>query len=382
MNYGRTFVEIDLDAARHNVESIRNKIPKNTKLLTVVKADAYGHGAIKVAKALKEKSDFFGVASVAEGIELRNAGIENPILVLGYSDENDIFDAVKNDIRITVFTYEKALLLSNEALNQGKMAKIHIAVDTGMSRIGFQVTEESADAVKKISKLPNICIEGIFSHFAESDERDLSRAVGQRELFSAFLSMLDERKVNIEIKHINNSAAIINFDECFDMVRAGIIVYGLSPSKEVDSSLLDLKSVMSWKSHIFYLKQLEKGRQISYGGTYEAKRDMIVATVPVGYADGYPRCLSNKGKVIINGCFAPIVGRVCMDFLMVDVTDVPFVKEGDTVTFVGTDGELTLTMEEVSEEAHSFNYELPCRITRRVTRVYKQQGETTVEHLL
>ncbi len=383
MNYGRTHIEIDLDAVVHNIGCVRNRIPESTKLLTVVKADAYGHGAVEVSKALCDKTDFFGVASVPEGVQLRLAGIVNPILVLGYSDKNDIPDAVKYDIRIPVFTFDKAVELSREASKQQKSAKFHIAVDTGMSRIGLEPCEESVDLISRITALPFIEAEGIFSHFAESDENDLTRAIAQKELFTSFISMLEEKNICIPIKHINNSAAIMNFDDSFDMVRSGIVTYGLYPSKEVDRSLLDLKPVMSWYSTVFYVKKLQKGRQISYGGTFEATEDMIIATIPVGYADGYPRCLSNKGKVIINGHFAPVVGRVCMDFLMVDVTDIPCVKEGDTVVLVGTDGDASLTMEDVADPACSFNYELPCRITRRVTRIYKQQGKLwSVDYLL
>ncbi len=380
MNYGRTYTVTDLDAIKRNTESVRSKIGSKCRLLTVVKADAYGHGAVMVSKALGDVSDFFGVASAAEGIQLRKSGIANPILVLGYSDDYDIKNAIEEDISLSVFSLTTAKKISDEAKRLGRTAKIHIAVDTGMSRIGFFTSMENALEVKRISELEFIRIEGIFSHFAEADEEDLSKAVAQREKFCEFIEKIEKLGVNVGIRHINNSGAIMNFDESFDMVRSGIVTYGMYPSKEVNKEKLRIEPALCWKTHVFCLKNIKKGTEISYGGTYEATRDTVIATLPVGYADGYPRCLSNKGKVLIRGRFAPIVGRVCMDFMMVDVTDIKDVKEGDTVTLVGKDGESFLSMEEVADEAYSFNYELPCRITRRVTRVYKSGEEITVQH--
>ena len=244
-----------------------------------------------------------------------------------------------------------------------------------MSRIGFQVNEESADICKKITELPSIEAEGLFSHFATADCADLTRAKAQREKYKKFVSLLEERGINIPVKHLNNSAGIMNFDEYFDMCRMGIILYGLYPSDEVDKSLLSLKPVMSWRARISHIKALEAGREISYGGTYKTKESRIIATVPVGYADGYPRCLSNRGRVLVNGEFADIVGRVCMDQFMIDITDIPNVEVGSEVVLVGKSGNNELTMEEVSEEAYSFNYELPCRVARRVVRVYYKDGK-------
>lgn len=243
-----------------------------------------------------------------------------------------------------------------------------------MSRIGFQVNKESADACLEITKLPNIEAEGLFSHFATADEKDLSKAIAQRDKFKEFIKLLEERGINIPIKHINNSAGIMNFDEYFDMCRMGIILYGLYPSHEVDENLLKIKPVMEWRAHITHIKELEPGREISYGGTYKTGETRRIATIPVGYADGYPRCLSNKGKVLINGEFAPITGRVCMDQFMVDITGID-AKVGDTVVLVGKSGSKELSMEEVSESAYSFNYELPCRVARRVPRTYYRDGK-------
>lgn len=373
--YQRTYAKIDLDAIEYNINNVLRKLDSRAKLLAVIKADAYGHGAVEVGALLKDKADFFGVANVDEAMELINAGLNNPILVLGYVSPNQFDTVVKNNIRVPIFSFDTAKALSDEAVLQNKNIPFHFCIDTGMSRIGFQVSEQSADICKKITQLPNISAEGIFSHFATADEKDLSKAKRQRELYNHFISMLNERGVNIPVKHLNNSAGIMVFDDTYDMVRSGIITYGLYPSGEVDKSLLDIKPAMEWKTHISHIKTLEAGREISYGGTYTTEKDTVVATVPVGYADGYPRCLSNLGRVIINGKYAKILGRVCMDQFMVDVTDIPDVKLEDEVTLVGRDGDAVLTMEEVSELAHSFNYELPCRISRRVPRVYVKNKE-------
>ncbi len=371
----RTEAAVDLDAVDYNFENTRKKIPQGVKLLCVIKADAYGHGAVALARHLENKCDFYGVACIEEAIELKKAGIKTPVLILGWVAPEAFKEIVKYDIRIPIFHYKDAKALSDEAVRQGKTAPFHFCADTGMSRIGFQVSEESADLCAKILKLPNIKAEGLFSHFATADETDLSKAKAQREKFKEFAAMLEARGISIPIKHINNSAGIMNFDEYFDMCRMGIILYGLYPSGEVDKSLLSIKPCMQWTTHISHIKTLEPGREISYGGTYKTTKETRVATIPVGYADGYPRCLSNRGKVIINGKFAPIIGRVCMDQFMVDISDIE-AKIEDKVTLVGTNGGLTLSMEYVSEAAYSFNYELPCRIARRVPRTYYSGGES------
>lgn len=372
--YFRTEAAIDLDAAEHNFNVTRAKLPENVKLLCVIKADAYGHGAVPLAKLFEGRADFYGVACIEEAIELKKAGIKTPVLILGAVPKEFYSDIVKYDIRVPIFNLEDAKALSAEAVKQSKTAPFHFCVDTGMSRIGFQVNKESADACLEITKLPNIEAEGLFSHFATADEKDLSKAIAQRDKFKEFIKLLEERGINIPIKHINNSAGIMNFDEYFDMCRMGIILYGLYPSHEVDENLLKIKPVMEWRAHITHIKELEPGREISYGGTYKTGETRRIATIPVGYADGYPRCLSNKGKVIINGEFAPITGRVCMDQFMVDITGID-AKVGDTVVLVGKSGRKELSMEEVSESAYSFNYELPCRVARRVPRTYYRDGK-------
>ena len=381
--YHRTYAQINLDAVNHNINNVIDKIGSNAKLLAVIKADAYGHGAVEIGRLLEDRCSFFGVACTAEALELINTGLTRPILILGYVSPCEYPKIVKNDIRIPIFSLEDAKAFSDEAVRQGKTVPFHFCIDTGMSRIGFQVNEESADICKKISALPNIKAEGLFSHFATADEKNLTKAMAQRSKYIDFDNMLRDRGVNVEIRHLNNSAGIMVFDNYFDMVRSGIITYGLYPSDEVDKSLLNIEPALQWKTHISHIKTLPAGREISYGGTYKTTGDTVIATIPVGYADGYPRSLSNKGRVIINGRYAPIVGRICMDQFMVNVTDIPDAKVGDCVTLVGADGDACLSMEEVSNLSGSFNYELPCRISRRVPRVYIKNGEEykTVEYI-
>ena len=334
MNH-RTYLKIDLNKLEHNFNCVRNKLPSDVKILGVIKANAYGHGAVEIGKFLDDKCDFFGVACIEEAVELKKAEIKTPILILGRVFPFDIETAVKYDVRIPIFSYEDAVVLSNEAVKQGKNVPFHFCIDTGMSRIGFQVSDESADICKSITELPNIFAEGLFSHFATADENDLSKAVEQRNKYKKFCKMLSDRKVEIPIKHLNNSAGIMNFDEYFDMCRMGIITYGLYPSDEVDKGILDLEPIMSWHAKISHVKELEPNREISYGGTFKTDKITKVATVPVGYADGFPRCLSNKGRVIINGKYAKILGRVCMDQFMVDVSDIEC-NVNDEVVLFGT----------------------------------------------
>ena len=374
MNH-RTYLKVDLNKLEHNFNCVRNKLPNNIKILGVIKANAYGHGAVEIGKFLDGKCDFFGVACIEEAVELKKAEIKTPILILGRVFPFDIETAVKYDVRIPIFSYDDAVALSNEAVKQGKNMPFHFCIDTGMSRIGFQVNEESADICKSITELPNIFAEGLFSHFATADEKDLSKAVEQRNKYKKFCKMLSDRGIEIPIKHLNNSAGIMNFDEYFDMCRMGIITYGLYPSDEVNKDILDLEPIMSWHSKISHIKELEPNREISYGGTFKTDRVTKVATVPVGYADGFPRCLSNKGKVIINGKYAKILGRVCMDQFMVDVSDIEC-NINDEVVLFGTQKNAHISLEELANSAYSFNYELPCRIPVRVNRVYVYNDRT------
>ena len=372
LNFDSTRVKIDLDAISDNFDAIRRKA--GVPVMAVIKADAYGHGAIQVARLLEDRCAFFGVSSMLEAMELRHAGLTAPILILGYTPVNAYPTAIAEGIRPTIFHYEDALALSRAARELGRQAPFHFAIDTGMSRIGFQVTEAAADLCAGIAALPGLKAEGLFSHFATADCADLSRAKRQAELFDAFAGMLKQRGVDIPIRHLNNSAGIMNFCTHYEMVRSGIVTYGMYPSNEVSPELLKLKPALQWYSQVTHVKVLPAGREISYGGTCVTTKDTVVATVSVGYADGYRRSLSGKFHVLIRGKKAPILGRVCMDQLMVDVTHIPGVSVGDQVTLIGRDGDEVITIEEISAAAGSFNYEFACGISRRVPRIYIQDG--------
>ena len=382
MDFDSTRVKIDLDAIASNMDAIREKA--GVPVMAVVKADAYGHGAVQVARLLQDKCAFFCVSSILEAMELRQAGLSTPILILGHTPADAFPTAIREGIRPTIYRLEDALALSKAAQFLELPARFHFAVDTGMSRIGFQVTEEDADICARIASLPGLFAEGLFSHFATADCADLSRAEQQAERFAEFDGMLRRRGVKVPIRHLNNSAGLMNFATPYEMVRSGIITYGMYPSDEVDPSLLSLRPALQWLSRVTHVKTLPAGREISYGGTYVTKADTVVATIPVGYADGYRRNLSGKFYVLIHGQKAPILGRICMDQMMVDVTHIPGVQVGDRVTLVGADGDETITMEQISAQADSFNYEFVCGISRRVPRLYVQGGKTihTVHYLL
>lgn len=371
------YVKIDMDAILRNYRAVREKA--GVPVMAVVKADAYGHGAVQIARLLQPECPFFGVSSVSEALELRRAGIDTPILILGHTPASAFPMLVGAGIRPTIFSYEDALELSRQAKQAGVTAPLHLAVDTGMSRIGFQAAEEAADICARIAQLPHIEIEGLFSHFATADSRDLTRSHTQAQLFDRFVQLLQDRGVSVKLRHLDNSAGIMNFDSHYEMVRSGIITYGLYPSDEVSPALLCLTPALSWHSRVSHVKTLPAGRQISYGGTYETQRDTRVATVPVGYADGYRRALSSKFHVLIHGKKAPILGRVCMDQMMVDVTNIPETAVNDPVTLIGTDGSETITMEQIAAAADTFNYEFTCGISRRVCRCYTKNGQTVQE---
>ena len=378
MAVNRVRADIDLDAVLYNMESMHKKLKPGTKIAAVVKADGYGHGAVEISRVLENLPYLWGyaVATSNEAMQLVEAGRKKPIIILGLSFPEQFEEIVENDLRPAVCTYETAQALSDIAAEKKKVCRIHIKVDTGMSRIGFQVTPESADMVARISKLPNIMIEGIFTHFARADESSKAPAYEQFKQFEKMIAMVEEKGVQIPLKHCSNSAGIVEIPECnMDMVRAGITLYGLWPSEEVDKTKISLKPVMSLRSRVAYVKELLPGRQISYGGTFTVKKKMTVATVPVGYGDGYARGLSNKGWVLIKGQKAPICGRVCMDQCMVDVTDIPEVKIGDTVTLLGKDADEEITMEQLGELSGRFNYEFACLITPRVPRIYHKNND-------
>lgn len=382
MYHDNTYVTVDLDAIAHNIEAVRKKA--GVPVMAVVKADAYGHGAIPVAKLLENKCAFFGVSSISEALELRSAGIRTPILILGHTPSSAFSLAIEQDIRPSIFSLDGAWKLSEEAQKLNKTAKFHFAVDTGMSRIGFPLCEASADECAQAAKLPSVFAEGLFSHFATADCADLSRAKAQAQRFDRFISMLRQRGVEIPICHLNNSAGIMNFSNNYDMVRSGIVTYGLYPSSEVDPQLLPLTPALTWRSRVTHLQELPAGREIGYGGTYVTTKPTRVATIPVGYADGYRWSLSGKFHVLIHGQLAPILGRVCMDQMMVDVTHIPDVAIGNKVILVGQQESQRITAEEIAEAAGSFNYEFLCGISRRVPRYYVKDGKTvqTIHYLL
>ena len=377
--YRRVHADIDLDAVLFNFEQMSRTVPEGTQIMAVVKTDAYGHGAVPLA-ALLEPQDYlwgFATATVDEAVELRKAGIEKPILVLGYSFPECFEDIVKYDIRQTVFQFEMAELLSKEAVKQNKKVFVHVKLDTGMGRIGYQKVEEAVHDTVKMKNLPMLELEGVFTHFANADTKNQKFTFQQLSKFEEMIRAMEAEGVTFELKHCANSAGIIELSERkFDLVRAGIISYGMWPSDEVKKDVVQLKPILSLKSHVVYVKEVEEGTPVSYGSTWRAEGRRKIATVPVGYGDGYPRSLSNKGYVLIKGYKVPIAGRVCMDQLMVDVTDVPEeIKIGDRVTLIGTDGEHTITAEELGDLSGRFNYELMCDLGNRIARIYYQNGK-------
>lgn len=371
LGYERARAEINLANIRENLINLKKLVNPDSKALAVIKADGYGHGAVEIAHYIDDITDAYAVAMIDEAIELREHGISKTILILGYTPDEYLHYVVENDISQTVYDFDTARILSELAISQNKTALIHIKLDTGMGRLGFQCDEAGIEEIIRISKLSNIRLEGCFTHFSKADEISLDYT---REQFDKYMYMINElAKCNItfDIRHVCNSAAAIQFPEAsLDMVRYGIALYGLYPSDEVDQSIIELKPAMAIKSVVSHIKELEPGKLISYGGTYKTSKSTLVATIPFGYADGYPRARSNIGKVIINGHYAPIIGRVCMDQFMVDVTNIPNVKKGSIVTIMGSEGELNISAEEIAADASSFNYELVCGINKRVARVY------------
>ncbi len=373
--YYRTYAKISIDAIENNLNQLKSKLNAGVLTLAIVKADAYGHGAVGVSKAIQEKVDYFGIAELMEAVELREAGVEKPILVLSYTSPYLYETLIKNELTQTIFNYDDAVELSKAAVRLNKIARVHIAVDTGMSRIGFFCNAESVEIVKRINDLPNLYIEGIFSHYACADCEDRSTTQRQTQIFKDFIKALEDRGMYIPIKHLSNSAGILTCDEQFDMVRMGIVLYGLYPDTFVDDGSISLQPAMKIVSHVIHVKEVPEGSGVSYGHTYFTKGKTRIATVCIGYADGFSRTLSNMGRVLINGNFAKIIGRVCMDQLMVDVTDLPDVKVGDEVTILGKDGENEITAEEIAKLTDTINYEVICQFQKRVTILQYKNGE-------
>lgn len=382
-DYQRVYAQIDLDAIKSNMDHMKQNIHRETQMIGVVKADGYGHGAIPIAKELETLPYLWGlaVATPEEAFILRNAGITKPVLILGYTFSYSYERMIKEEIRITVFRQDtlaelsEAVRLLSEKASPLK-AKIHIKIDTGMSRIGIRPDDEGIAFVRKALKTEGIEVEGIFTHFARADEADKSAANRQLRLFTEFTERLEkEAGVRIPLKHCSNSAGIVEIPAANkDAVRAGITLYGLWPSGEVRKDIVSLTPALSLYSHLVSVKEIKAGEEVSYGGTFQAKKDMKIATVPVGYGDGYPRGLSGKGYVLLHGKKAAVLGRVCMDQFMIDVSGIEEAKEGDLVTLIGAEGEYQITMEELGSLSGRFNYELACCLGKRIPRVYTKGG--------
>lgn len=377
--YERVYAEVDLSAVLYNMERMHEAVSPQTKMIGVIKTDGYGHGAVPIGRELEKLPYVFGyaVATAEEAFILRRAGLSKPILILGYTFPYSYDELVLQEVRPAVFRKDAVEALDVCAGRLGRKAVVHVKVDTGMSRIGIRPDEEGLGFMEWIAGLAHIEVEGIFTHFARADESDHSAALSQLAKFTAFVEEAERRMgKQIPLKHCSNSAGILTLPQAnLSLVRAGITLYGLSPSGEVTKEMLSLRPVLSLKSRLVYVKEIEAGTPVSYGGTFVAKERMRIATIPVGYGDGYPRGLSGKGSVLVRGKRAPILGRVCMDQFMVDVSDIPDVSEGDVVTLIGADGGEEITMEELGELSGRFNYELACCLGKRIPRVYVKDGE-------
>jgi len=369
--FDRVYAKIHLDHVEENMKAMQANLTDGTKMIGVVKADGYGHGAVPIAKTIDPYVIGFAVATAEEGFQLRKHGITKSILVLGVTPPSLYERLIEEEICPAMFKLDRCMLLSDIAVKAGKKAKIHIAVDTGMSRIGLMPTEDSADTVKEIAELPGIEIEGLFTHFARADETDKASTMEQLRKFKMFIEMLKNRGIEIPLCHCSNSAGIVDIKEAnMDAVRAGITIYGLYPSDEVEKHLVPIKPAMELISYITYIKEIGPGIEVSYGGTFTTERNTRIGTVCVGYGDGYPRNMSGKGHVLVKGKKVPILGRVCMDQLMIDLTDVEDVNEWDEVTLLGRDGDEEITMEELAAACGGFHYEIPCVIGKRVPRLF------------
>lgn len=379
--YQRVYAVIDLDAVCHNMEHMKMNLSDGTKMIGVIKADGYGHGAVQIGREL-EKMDYvsgYAVATVEEAMILRHAGLKKPILILGYTFPYCYEDLIRHDIRPAVFRTDTVEELSKCACRMGKPVKVHVKVDTGMTRVGIRPDDAGVAFVNRVLHTEGVELEGMFTHFARADEVDKASAREQLKRICDFMTRVEtELNCHIPIRHCSNSAGLIELPEAnMDVVRAGISIYGLWPSEQVSRDIVDLQPVLSLKSHIVYMKEVEAGVPISYGGTYITPEKMRVATIPVGYGDGYPRGLSGKGHVLIRGRKAPILGRVCMDQFMVSVEDIPEAEVGDEVTLIGNDKEMRITMEELGVISGRFNYELACDLSKRIPRIYMKDGRIT-----
>lgn len=373
----RVLALIDLDALAFNIKNIRARTKKGTGIIGIIKADAYGHGSVETAEVLLENgADWLAVAVVDEALNLRRNGIKAPVLLLGYTPELRLEDVINNGFIQTVYSYDIAQKLSKAAVRLGKTAVVHIKIDTGMGRIGYRVNEDAANEIVEISKLPNIEVNGMFTHFSTADEADKTYTYSQYDKFVKMDAKLKEKGLHIPVRHASNSAGIMDFDNMmFDMVRPGIILYGAYPSDDVKKENLMLKPVMSVKTHVSYVKTVETGDYVSYGREYQAPDRRVIATIPVGYADGFIRAYSQGGKVLIRGQYAPIIGRICMDQFMVDVTDINGVKVNDEVVLMGRQGSNEISADDIAAVLKTINYEVFCTLSKRVPRQYLKNGK-------
>lgn len=365
------WAEINLDNLAHNIKQVRNNTNKDSLIMAVVKANGYGHGAVDIARTFLENgADRLAVAILSEAVELRKADITESILVLGYTPRSQYEKLLEYNLIQTIYNYEDAKILSQKAVEFGKEVTIHIKIDSGMGRIGFLPTAESAESILNISILPNIKIEGIFTHFAKADEVDKSHVMGQFNKYMELVNYLEGKGLNISIKHVSNSAGIIDLPEFnLNMVRAGIMLYGLYPSDEVNKEKIKLKPAMSLKAKISHLKIVPKGTGISYGQIFTTEKESKIGTIPIGYADGFTRLLTGKAEVYINDKRVPIVGKICMDQCMLDLTSVEDVKLGDEVVIFGCEQDYP-HVDELASKIGTINYEIVCMVARRVPRVY------------
>ncbi|MBO5472461.1 MAG: alanine racemase [Lachnospiraceae bacterium] len=378
-NYQRVYAEVDLDAVLYNMEQMHARLAPGTQMIGVIKTDGYGHGAVPIGRELERLDYVFGyaVATAEEALILRHAGLRKPILILGYTFPYAYEDLVRYDIRPAVFREDSIDELAACARKLHKKVKVHVKVDTGMTRVGVRPDESGLKFVEKTLHTEGVELEGVFTHFARADETDKTSAREQLARFQYFIRRIEEAYgYKVPVKHCSNSAGIVELPEAdMDVVRAGITLYGLWPSAEVSRDIISLRPVLALRSHIVYCKEVEAGVAVSYGGTYVTPGKMRIATIPVGYGDGYPRGLSNKGYVLIRGKKAPILGRVCMDQFMVSLNDIPEAAEGDEVTLIGSDQATRITMEELGDLSGRFNYELACDLGKRIPRVFMKNGK-------
>lgn len=372
--YRRTYLKVDLEAMKQNITEVKKHLAPNVKLLVVVKANAYGHGSVKTAEYLRGVADYFAVATLEEAMLLRENNIQTPILILGYTSVSEYADLIKYHITQTIYSVPAAAKLAEEANFRGEKAKVHIAVDTGMTRIGFRTDAKGIQEAIKVCQTLGIEVEGIFTHLAKADELDDSYTEIQMKTFDCFIEALRKAGITVPLRHIYNSAGIMKYHgEHYDMVRSGIITYGMYPSTDMKQDILSLRPALEWKAHIIHVSEVGAGVKVGYGGTYITQKPTQIATVSVGYADGYPRSLSNCGEVLIHQKRAKIIGRICMDQMMVDVSDIQNIKIEDDVTLLGREGDEYISIEELGLWSHRFNYEFACNIGERVERCYGRE---------